>query len=112
MATKSTIETSGVGTRRARPFIFPASSGNVSVAATAAPVVVGIMLKAAALALLRSLCCMSSSRWSLVTAWVVVISPALMPNLSLSTLATGDTQFVVHDAREIMWWFWGTARIL
>jgi len=31
----------------------------------------------------------------------VVIKPLSMPKLSLSTLATGARQFVVHDAAEI-----------
>ncbi len=62
VATKSIIETSGVGTRKARPFIFPSSSGKAKVAATAAPVVVGTMLNAAERARRKSLCCMSSSR--------------------------------------------------
>src|SRR4030043_1973369 len=43
MHVKSTMETFGTGTRRAIPFIFPASSGSTSVAATAAPVVGGMM---------------------------------------------------------------------
>ncbi len=53
---KSVSDPSGVGTLRATPSIFPLSSGITSDTALAAPVVVGIIETAAALALLRSLC--------------------------------------------------------
>ena len=35
---------------------------------------------------------------------MVVIRPLTMPNSSLSTLASGPRQFVVHDALEMMFW--------
>ena len=54
-ATRSTMETLGVGTRTARPSNLPVSSGMTLLTAAAAPVLVGIMLTAAALARLRSL---------------------------------------------------------
>jgi len=53
--TRSTIETVGVGTRIDNPFSLPLSSGITSPIAFAAPVEVGIIDVAAALALLRSL---------------------------------------------------------
>lgn len=62
--TRSTTETVGVGTRIAMPFSFPFSSGKTSPTADAAPVVVGIIDKAAERALLKSLCGASSSLWS------------------------------------------------
>jgi hypothetical protein len=53
---KSVSEPSGVGTLSATPSIFPLSSGMTRDTALAAPVVVGIIETAAALARLRSLC--------------------------------------------------------
>ena len=52
---KSVIDPVGVGTRTASPVILPSNCGNTLPTALAAPVVVGIILKAAALARLRSL---------------------------------------------------------
>ena len=63
---RSTRETLAVGTRRATPLSFPFSSGMTSPTAVAAPVDVGTMESAAALALLRSLWEPSRSRWSIV----------------------------------------------
>ena len=40
--------------------------------------------------------------WVAVEAWTVVMSPSLIPNLSLITLAIGARQFVVHEALETM----------
>src|ERR1700733_3402299 len=54
--TKSTTETLGVGTRMENPSTLPPSSGITSFSAFAAPVVVGIMLSAAARARRKSLC--------------------------------------------------------
>ncbi len=62
ITTKSTMETFGVGTRTDSPLSFPFSSGRTRATALAAPVVVGIMDKPAALALLKSLCGKSSMR--------------------------------------------------
>ena len=53
--TKSTAETLGVGTHIAIPVNLPFISGYTSATAFAAPVEVGTMLVAAALALLKSL---------------------------------------------------------
>ncbi len=64
--TKSTIEPVGTGTLIAMPSSLPASSGITTPVAVVAPDVVGMMLRAAALALLRSLCALSRILWSLV----------------------------------------------
>ena len=48
---RSTAESFGVGTLKAEPSSFPLSSGSTSPIALAAPVEVGIIYKAAALAL-------------------------------------------------------------
>src|SRR5690606_31808002 len=44
----------------------------------------------------------SRTFWLAVAACTVVIRPRLMPHLSLSTLATGARQLVVHEALEMM----------
>ena len=84
------------------PSSLPFSSGSTSPTALAAPVVVGIIDSAAARARRRSLCGRSSSCWSFVYAWTVVIQPFLMPNFSCRIFATGARQFVVHDAFEMI----------
>uniref|UniRef100_A0A2P2JS94 Glyceraldehyde-3-phosphate dehydrogenase Bic isoform X1 n=1 Tax=Rhizophora mucronata TaxID=61149 RepID=A0A2P2JS94_RHIMU len=61
--TRSTTDTLGVGTRKAMPLSLPFSWGSTRDTALAAPVLVGTMLRAAALALLRSRCEASSSLW-------------------------------------------------
>ena len=90
----------------------PLSCGSTSPTADAAPVVVGMIDSAAARARRRSLCGRSSSCWSFVYEWTVVIQPLLMPNDSCSTFATGARQFVVHDAFEMMWWVPGVVLVL
>ena len=55
MQTKSTRETVGVGTLTENPFNLPSNCGKTFATAFAAPVVVGIIDSAAALALLKSL---------------------------------------------------------
>ena len=67
----------------------------------AAPVEVGIRLIAAARARRRSSCGRSSTRWSFVYAWIVVMKPCSIVNSSCSTLASGATQLVVQEAFEI-----------
>src|SRR6185436_10422494 len=101
MAARSTTDTFGVGTRMAKPSSLPFRAGSTSPTADAAPVVVGIIDSAAARARRRSLCGRSSSCWSLVYEWMVVIHPFLMPNESWSTLARGARQLVVHEALEM-----------
>src|SRR5260370_31153821 len=63
---KSTTLTFGVGTRMAYPSSLPFNAGITRCKAFAAPVELGIMLIAAALARRKSLCGKSSNRWSLV----------------------------------------------
>ncbi len=72
-----------------------------SVVALAAPVVVGIMDRAAARARRGSLCEPSRMRWLMVYECTVVIRPCLMPNASWMVLAAGARQLVVHEAAEI-----------
>jgi len=66
VATKSVIDTSGIGTRRARPSRCPATLGITSPVARAAPVVVGTMLMAAPRARRGSLWSASTRFWSSV----------------------------------------------
>jgi len=61
--TRSTTETLGVGTRSAMPLSLPLSWGSTRDTALAAPVLVGTMFNAAALALLKSRCEASKSLW-------------------------------------------------
>src|SRR5580658_4003163 len=98
---RSTSDTLMVGTLIAKPSSLPLSSGRTRPTAAAAPVFVGICDIVAERARRRSLWNTSVSTWSLVYEWIVVITPALMPILSLSTLATGARQLVVQDAFEI-----------
>ena len=63
---KSTTLTVGVGTRRLKPSTLPLRSGMTSASAFAAPVVVGMMFRAAARARRGSLCATSRIRWSFV----------------------------------------------
>src|ERR1035441_10304753 len=72
---KSTRETLGSGTLMERPSSFPFISGMISEIALAAPVVVGIIDRPAARALLRSLWGSSWIFWSFVYAWIVVMRP-------------------------------------
>src|ERR1700716_2923006 len=88
----------------AMPSSLPLSSGMTRLVAFAAPVVVGMMLIAAARARRRSECGKSRITWSLVYAWIVVIRPLLMPKFSSSTFAIGAAQLVVQDAFEMMLW--------
>ena len=64
--TKSTRETVGVGTLTENPFNLPSYCGKTFATAFAAPVVVGIIDSAAALALLKSLWVLSNNCWSFV----------------------------------------------
>ena len=106
--TISTTDTSGVGTLIAKPFNLPFNWGNTKATAFAAPVVVGTMFKAPALALLGSLWPASKILWSPVYEWTVVIKPLTIPNSLSKTLATGAKQFVVQDAIEMMLWSLGS----
>ncbi len=101
-ATRSTTETLEVGTRNDIPSILPASEGNTTPIAAAAPVDVGTIDMAAARARLMSLCRPSKSFWSPVYACTVVMNPRFTPNSSFNTFTTGAKQLVVQDASEIM----------
>ena len=65
--TRSTTDTLGVGTRSAMPLSLPLSWGSTRDTALAAPVLVGTMFNAAALARLKSLCEASKSLWRYTT---------------------------------------------
>ena len=101
-ATKSTIETVGVGTRMAIPSNLPLRSGITNARALAAPVVVGMMFNAAARERRGSLCGRSTKRWSAVYECTVVIKPLTIPHLSCTTLAAGARQLVVQEALEMI----------
>ena len=73
------------GERRWLPLSLPFMEGMTRATALAAPVVVGTMLRAAALARRKSRWEASKSLWSPVYEWVVVIVPFTMPNLSSNT---------------------------
>jgi hypothetical protein len=99
---RSTIEPVGTGARIDIPSTFPFRSGSTSPIARAAPVEVGMRLIAAARARRRSLCGRSSTFWSFVYAWIVVMNPRSIRYASWRTFATGATQLVVQDAFETM----------
>jgi len=66
-------------------------------------VVLGITLQAAALPALQSFPPFdgpSTVNYVDVVACTVVIKPSIIPNLSLTTLANGAKQLVVHEAFE------------
>ena len=107
-AVRSTSETFGVGTRTAMPSSLPFSAGSTRPMARAAPVLLGIMERAAARARRRSSCGRSRMRWSLVYEWIVVMRPRRMPKVSWSTLATGARQLVVQEALERTVCFFGS----
>ena len=106
-ADRSVIEPVGTGTRSAAPSSLPLSSGSTRPIARAAPELFGMIDSAADRMRRRSglplrvALARSTSDWSLVYACTVVIRPCSMPKVSLSTLASGARQFVVHDAFEI-----------
>ena len=77
----------GTGARTEMPSTLPFSSGMTSPIAFAAPVEVGIRLIAAARARRRSLCGKSRMTWSFVYAWIVVMKPCSIPNVSCRTFA-------------------------
>ena len=70
--------------------------------ALAAPVEEGIMLPLTARPPRQSLFEGPSTVFCVaVVAWIVLIKPSTMPNLSLITFARGAKQLVVQDALEI-----------
>ena len=102
---RSTTETSLVGTRSAMPVSFLFSSGMTLPTAFAAPVLLGMMFSRMPRPPRQSFFeGPSTVFWVAVAACTVVIRPFSMPNLSLSTLATGARQFVVQLALEMIVW--------
>ena len=106
--TQSVSEALSSGTRTARPFSLPSSSGKMSPIAVADPVVVGISEALAARALRRSLCGESISVCVLVMSCRVVICPWRMPIPSWITFTTGARQLVVQDAAVNRSWRCGS----
>lgn len=101
LTVKSTTDTLTVGTLKAIPVSFPFNSGITKPTALAAPVELGMILSPPALPSLQFLALgPSTEAYPPVTAWIVVISPSLIPHLSLTILANGAKQFVVHEAFE------------
>ena len=95
---RSTTETSGTGTRSAKPVSFPSREGRTLPSASAAPLEVGTMLKAPR-PLRQSLAWWASTvGCDTVRAWTVVMRPPRSPKASSSILASGARQFVVHEA--------------
>merc|ERR1712127_1000351 len=92
---RSTTDTSMVGTRKAMPVSLPWRLGMTLVTALAAPVDDGMMLPEAARPPHQSLRDEEST-----TAWVVVMRPSSMPNLSLMHLTRGARPLVVHEAHD------------
>src|SRR3954462_9345292 len=87
------------------PVSFLLSSGITTPTAFAAPVDEGIMFSRMPRPPRQSLLDGPSTVFCVaVVACTVVISPRLIPHVSLSTFATGARQFVVHDAFEIIVW--------
>ena len=129
--TQSVMDELVSGTRTARPFSLPLSSGKMSAIAVALPVLVGARLTSPLRARRRSLFLAlgaSSSVCVLVMLWIVVMQPRTMPSFSWitcaanalppaarqlapgaartrwqRTLTTGARQFVVQDAAVTMW---------
>src|SRR3546814_9601134 len=98
---RSTTWTSEVGTRKLMPVDFLLSSGMTLPTALAAPVDDGMMFSRMPLPPRQSLLDWPSTTfWLAVAACTVVIRPRLMPHLSLSTLAIGARQLVVHEDRK------------
>mmetsp|Transcript_11105 Transcript_11105/g.23536 ORF Transcript_11105/g.23536 Transcript_11105/m.23536 type:complete len:244 (-) Transcript_11105:238-969(-) len=100
---KSTMETSAVGIRIAIPVNFPLSSGRTFPTALAAPVEAGMELFKAQRPARQSfppLAGPSTTNWLAVPAWIVVMRPSVIPNLSFKTLARGARQLVVQEALE------------
>src|SRR6476659_7321670 len=102
---RSTTETSEVGTRNDMPVSFLFSSEITTPTALAAPVDDGMMFSRMPRPPRQSLLDGPSTIFCVtVVACTVVIRPRLMPKVSLSTLATGARQLVVHEALEMMAW--------
>src|SRR5512136_736276 len=107
---RSTTDTSGVGTRKDMPVIFPFKEGSTSPTAFAAPVVEGMMLMAAALPPLQSFLEGPSTVFCVaVYAWIVVMRPVSIPIPSFRiTWTSGARQLVVQEALETTWCAFGS----
>mmetsp|Transcript_54188 Transcript_54188/g.171969 ORF Transcript_54188/g.171969 Transcript_54188/m.171969 type:complete len:204 (+) Transcript_54188:211-822(+) len=104
--TQSVREPLRMGTRTARPFSLPLSSGKIRAMAVADPVEVGARLVIAERARRRSsflLLGASTTVCVLVTLWMVVMDPRTIPKHSFTTLTTGARQLVVQLAAVTMW---------
>src|SRR3546814_18682756 len=85
------------------PVSFLLSSGMTLPTALAAPVDEGMMFSRMPRPPRQSLLDgPSTTFWLAVAACTVAIRPRLMPHLSLSTLAIGARQLVVHEALEVI----------
>ncbi len=92
-----------MGTRKLIPVSFLFSSGITTPTALAAPVLLGMMFSRIPRPPRQSLLLGPSTVFCVaVAACTVVISPRLIPHLSLSTLAIGARQFVVQLALEMI----------
>lgn len=90
-----------VGTLKAIPVSLPLSSGITSPTALAAPVELGMIFSPKALPILQFLGLgPSTAAYPPVTAWIVVIRPSTIPQLSLTILAKGARQLVVQEALD------------
>uniref|UniRef100_A0A0E9XPE2 Uncharacterized protein n=1 Tax=Anguilla anguilla TaxID=7936 RepID=A0A0E9XPE2_ANGAN len=111
---RSTTDTLGVGTRKAIPVSLPLSSGMTFPTALAAPVEAGMMFWLAPRPSLHSLPeGPSTVFWVAVMACTVLMSPSIITNLSLTTLARGARQLVVQEAllttfRDLSYFSWLT----
>jgi len=82
---------------------FPFSEGMTLPTALAAPVEEGMMLLLTLRPPRQSLLeGPSTVFWVAVVAWMVLMRPSTMPNLSLMILAMGARQLVVQEALEIL----------
>src|SRR6059058_250891 len=100
---RSTTDTSEVGTRNDMPVSFLFNSGITTPTALAAPVEDGMMFSRMPRPPRQSLLLGPSTVFCVaVAACTVVIRPRLMPHLSLTTLASGARQLVVHEALEMI----------
>src|SRR5258706_6781795 len=101
LTARSPTDTSATGTRNDMPVSFPFNSGMTKATALAAPVEEGIIFWYAPLPPRQSFMEGLSTVFCVaVTAWMVLIRPSRIPNLSFNTLARGAKQLVVHDALE------------
>ena len=100
--TQSVKDEFSIGTLIAWPFNLPLSSGYIKDIALAEPVVVGIKLFKADLALLRLSFGRSINVWVFVILWIVDIEPCFIPIFSCKTLIIGAKQLVVQLAAVII----------